>query len=221
MNRNLSSSMNPFFLNKKQTTPLISNKLDKYFNKLINVKPKIPENKTLPISDNFYSTYIEPNLLLLILLLGLIIFLLLRFYNKYYIEEYENNDNENNNNIRLEKELNKTLKEKNKLIKQIKDVEKYKKKIDDEKNQILSIIDELSSLNYEDSNKINAKIKNLKIQNKTIKQNNDQNNNSLYNNIPEIIDNNDNLNQYSIINNTFEDNQDLIDGVYISPPFIK
>ena len=191
-------------LNLNKSNLLVSKNIDNYFSNLIS-KPEINIPKIIKNQytfGNFYTDYIEHNLLLIIILIGSILFLIFKYYNKTYIEE-----NSNENFDKVEKIDNKSLLKEKKLNEQLKLVKKYKIKLDNEKNKILNIIDELSSMNYEDSKKLNNKIqKESKINNK----------------IPSINTLIDNISgNYSVIDNKFNEKNDYIDGIYIQPPYIN
>ena len=227
---------------------LINKDIDNYFNNIIS-KP-IPQTDPFMIKSNynlnkFYSDYIEHNLIFIVVLIGIIIFLIIR----YYIKDFDTfNAHEKNTDINKikkqyqkqnEKIKNKSKKieiDKNKLI-------NYKMELDKEKQQILTIIDELSSINeYENMNQ------NMNQNNLTNQQNNlaylNQDINTLYsnnyldnqskyynkiNNIhtqahndngDNIIYENDNISNYYDINKTKDIQTNEIEGLYIEPPFM-
>lgn len=136
------------------SNPLINPKLNDYFNNIIN-QPEPQRNYViLSKSDyswsNFYHDYIEPNMLFIIIIMGFVIFFLIR----YYTMDYDIND-DNDTNTTLDKlddsddsddsGLNSRSKKKYKSK-----LKKYKKDLDEEKKKILYVIDELSSINYEE-----------------------------------------------------------------------
>jgi hypothetical protein len=122
---------------------LISKKIDTYFNDLIQIPdpPTIKSTKSDYTFAKFYDEYIEHNILLLFIILGLVIFLVVKYFNKYYYENYD------------EITSNKIIIKKNKSKEKIKNRDEQRKKLEDDKQSILDIIDELSTINYQ---KINA-----------------------------------------------------------------
>jgi hypothetical protein len=127
---------------------LISKKIDTYFNDLIQIPdpPTIKSTKSDYTFAKFYDDYIEHNILLLFIILGLVIFLVVKYFNKYY---YENYDIVTPNKIIIKK---------NKSNEKNKNKEIERKKLEEDKQSILDIIDELSTINYQ---KINANKKKL------------------------------------------------------------
>lgn len=206
-------------LNLNRSNLLVSKNIDDYFSNLI-TKPvtNIQKNtKSQYTFEKFYTDYIDQNLLLIIILIGSIIFLIFKYYNKTFTEEDLNTEHfdkiKDVNNIN--KIDNKTLLKKKKLDQQLKLVKKYKIELDNEKNKILNIIDELSSMNYEDSKKLNNKIHNeLKNNNKISSINNK------ISQIDALIDN-VSSNNYSIIEKKINEKNNYIDGIYIQPPYIN
>lgn len=196
---------------------LISKNIDDYFSNLI-LKPSTSISKITKSQytfEKFYTDYIEHNLLLIIILIGSIIFLIFKYCNKTYTEDESNAEYFNkSNDIKINNKINnKTLLKEKKLDQQLKLVKKYKMELADEKNKILNIIDELSSMNYEDSIKLNNKI-----------QNKPKNNNKISlinNNVPSINALIDNIssNNYSVINKKNNEKNNYIDGIYIQPPY--
>ena len=199
------------------TSNLISKNIDNYFNDLIN-KPVIITSKKTTSFTIFYKDYIEHNLLLIFIIIFMGIFLLF----KYYSKEDENNNkiddyNEKYDLIKKKKIRNKLSKEREILAK--------------EKNELLSIIDELSELNIE---KIN-------IQSPNTNNNNFDNKNYIHN--ENYVDNdsyieNKNLHNQNLNNNPFkvdayknnnlssedyydvtEKNSELINGIYFETPY--
>jgi hypothetical protein len=225
---------------------LINKDIDNYFNNIIN-KPINQSNisiiKTKNNLNKFYIDYIEHNLIFIVVLIGIIVFLIIR----HYIKDFDKIDiNEENNK---QEDLNK--KQKNIIINKSKKLQidkikllNYKKKLDKEKQQILSIIDELSNINESEYNvKNNQKYLNKDI-NKNIQMNyynqNSQNNmnnmnnnmnninnnmnnnmNNMNNNMNNMNNNNydeDNMNYYDITRKSNKTNE--IEGLYIEPPFL-
>ena len=125
---------------KPQKSLLINKNIDNYFNEIINITdpPKTYKiaNKNNSYFSTFYKDYLENNMLLIFVIFIIIIFLTIRYYTKDIENEYFKN------NINSKKYKKKIDLEKNNL-------KKYKKKLDLEKDKILSIIDELSNINYE------------------------------------------------------------------------
>lgn len=237
---------------------LINKDIENYYNDIIS-KPIQTHNtlfKSTYTFDKFYYDYIEPNSLVMILLIGLVIFLIIRKYCKdIELDEFNSNNSNNNfehftneseklnelnskkNNRIKSKKTNKIKKTNNtdkiNLIKQQNKLLIYKKKLDEEKQQILSIIDELSSLNeneylkalnkhnsYSNSNiyenyDINSHYANnysnkMKFFNKSNNSNNNQN----------IPHNFSDTNNYSNVNNPQTDESNKFDELYVEPPFI-
>jgi hypothetical protein len=200
--------------NNPNNTNLISNKIDSYFNNLVTkIEPKSYKVcKNEYTFSKFYNDYIDHNILILFLLLCLVIFLIFRYYNKYYIENYEDE-------IDIIKNKKKELYSKNKqnkqykLDKQLKYVKEYKKQLDYEKEKILSIIDELSSL----ENTQNNDYTNDPLDNTILYSDND---NNRYNTI--VKPTNDYSDYYDFTKNFNEINtNEIINGMYIDPPYSK
>jgi hypothetical protein len=198
------------------TSNLISKNIDNYFNELIN-KQVVPIPKKSTSFNIFYKNYIEHNLLLIFIIILIGIFLLF----KYYLKENTNDDNyydyKKNKNYKDD-----DLKKKNKI-------KKKRELLAKEKNEILSIIDELSELNFEKSKTIS---KNYNIDND---KDNSTNNNYIDNNTNNNIDNNYidnniettlNVDAYKNNNLRSEDyynindkNSELINGIYFETPY--
>jgi hypothetical protein len=225
---------------------LINKNIDNYFNEIINTKEPIKTYKIINKNNSFFSRiykdYFENNMLLIFVLFIIIIFLALRYYSKNY-----NSDNEHfNNNTKIKE----NLLYKKKMIREKNNLKKYKQKLENEKKKIIDIIDELSTINYEiDTPDLNKNISYNKVDgnsiglsykptlekssnsNKHMIQNNksnfDQNKKNLIKNVSNKISNFDSYNNFNDnsndnfydINRNLNDN-DLIDGVYIEPPFI-
>ena len=203
---------------------LISKNISVYFDDLIN-KPIItlaPKQSTM---SSFYKNYVEHNLLLIFIIIFIIIFLLFKYYNKNS-NDIEIKNNEIKNNEIKEKKINekeKKINEKeNKLLQKINKERELLKK---EKSEILSIIDELSEMNYKKDihqyiqpdihQYIQPDIKeeNIKPQKKEYNKRSNNNNIDLeaYTNINESFSN-----DYYDIN---ENKSELIDGVYFETPY--
>ena len=192
---------------------LISKNISGYFDDLIN-KPIITLAPKQSNMSSFYKNYVEHNLLLIIIIIFIILFLLFKYYNK------NSNDFETKEKKINEKEKKINEKEKKLLQKINKERELLKK----EKSEILSIIDELSEMNYKRDIPLNiqaniqtnipANIKeeNIKPQRK---EDNKRNNNNIdleaYTNINESFSN-----DYYDIN---ENKSELINGVYFETPY--
>lgn len=223
---------------------LVSKNIETYFNDLIVKAPEYKVASTGPSSLTiFYNEYIEHNLLLLVIILGLIIFLVFRYiYKDEHViheivkeerESYQNQDknqddssdtdstdtieyikNQNKRDILKRNQLNKIREQKLKL--------KRKKLLELEKQSILDIIDELSTLNQQriQQNKYNAE--------------EDDYYNDAYLDPPEIPDDNTTYDNYSLINNETPPDDvyyninsnyknkkttNFIDGIYIESPY--
>lgn len=226
---------------------LINKDIDNYFNDIISKPITVPN--TNPIKSNynfnkFYKDYIEHNLIFIVVLVGIIIFLIIR----YYVKDYDNYKIDENNKIENNKMFNKEKTKNKKYIDKFKNKSKkleiernklinYKIELDREKQQILSIIDELSNINEFD-NYNNYNIDNQIYLNHDINSSysNNYNNNlnkyfSQMNNFYtkahndndngiNLIPENDNTSNYYDINKKQDDKINEIDGLYIEPPFI-
>ncbi len=148
---------------------LINKNIDHYFNDIL-TQPEIKNTSVIAKSDytwsKFYSEYIEHNILFIIILIGVVIFLIIRYYS-LEAEEAENKELDPDTDTDTDDEFDSKTKKKIKK-KYKKKFDKYKQQIDNEKQQILNIIDELSSMNYEDQaytsnleNQYNQKINQL------------------------------------------------------------
>lgn len=240
---------------------LINKDIDNYFNDIIN-KPIISQSNTNPIKSGgglskFYSDYIEHNLIFIVVLVGIIIFLVIR----YYVKDFDNPEleeskiNSSNNSDKTNKfdksdksdksdkqqieikKINERILNKSKKL----ELEKlrlinYKRELDKEKQQILSIIDELSNINEYENKKHNQMYLNQDIN--SIYSNNFNNYNNLNNynqqqfietstkahNENKIISNIDNhkddMMDYYNINKIPDNKTNEIDGLYIEPPFM-
>jgi len=223
---------------KPDKSILINKDIDNYFNNIINIpeQPKTYKIANKSSISTFYKDYLENNMLLLFVIFIIIIFLVIRYYTKDIENDYLNNNIKFKKNILYKKKYNN---EKNNL-------KKYKQKLNSEKNKLLSIIDELSNVNYE----INS-MKNNIIQQTNISNNNsnldtnllDLGNNKIekelenFNNIIsrdklkdnlindisnkfDLLQNNKPSKSYYNINKEFNDDNNLVEGMYIEPPYL-
>jgi hypothetical protein len=183
---------------------LVSRKIDNYFNELISK----PEPQKIPIVKNdytfakFYDEYIEHNILLLFIILGLIIFLLIKYFNKYYYtENLDNLDNDTNLDDDLDTNINTNAnidaKNKKKIKNKKSSVISKKEELELDKQSILDIIDELSSMNYKKIEKNNKIIELNKTKTKTIMNNNHNHNHNHNPNSHNPNHHNNNLNNYN------------------------
>ena len=226
---------------------LINKDIDNYFNDIIN-KPVIQTNSN-PIKlgggfNKFYSDYIEHNLIFIVVLIGIVIFLIIR----YYVKDFDNIDSSNHNDKMETNKMSKHIKENEKIKNKNKKLEiekikliNYKKELDMEKQQILSIIDELSNLNELESKKNEQMYLNQDINaiySNNLNNLNNLNNSNYFNqqqhfetntravNDDDIITNgnypkNNNLEtNYYDFNKVKNDKTNEIDGLYIEPPFM-
>lgn len=128
--------------------PLINTRVNDYFNDILN-QPEPPRNYSIVTKSDytwskFYKDYIEHNMLFIVILIGIAIFLVIRYYSMDY--DPKNSDDTTDIDNLDDSDLE-TTKGKKKYKKQLK---KYKKQLDEEKKKILDVIDELSSINYEE-----------------------------------------------------------------------
>jgi uncharacterized membrane protein len=185
---------------------LISKNISGYFDELIN-KPIITPPPKQSTMSSFYKNYVEHNLLLIIIIIFIIIFLLFKYFSKNYYNDNIENDEKIDKN-KKEKERKKIDKEREFKLRQ--KIQKERQLLEKEKSEILSIIDELSEINYK--RVIPQTIKEENIQ--PLKKENQIN----YNNIDyEAYTNNENYSDdyYDIKGNKSE----LIDGVYFETPY--
>jgi len=194
---------------------LISKNISGYFDDLIN-KPIITQPQKQSSMSFFYKNYVEHNLLLIIIIIFIILFLLFKYFSKNI-----NNDDENDTNMKekekekeIEKEIEKNNKKKEKEL--IQKIRRERELLEKEKSEILSIIDELSEMNYnrvahQDIKK--ESLPSLKKENERINNKNKIN----YENNFEAYTNNENYSDdyYDIKENKSE----LIDGVYFETPY--
>lgn len=152
MNRDY-DTYNNFETTDFNSNPLINPKLNDYFNNIIN-QPEPQRNYTIMSKSDytwskFYNDYIEPNMLFIIIIIGFVIFFLIR----YYTMDYDAiDDNDTNTTLdKLEDSDDSSIDSRSKKKYKAK-LKKYKKDLDDEKRKILHVIDELSSINYEEKN---------------------------------------------------------------------
>ncbi len=154
---------------------LINNKINDYFNDILNVpevKPVTIISKPEQTWGKFYRDYLEPNILFFVLLIGVAIFLVIRYYTLDMdpdkepfdkdindLDEFIEDDDEDvdlddpESYIKYKKKKMK-YKYKNKI-------KKYKEELANEKQKILDLIDELSSINYEENNHYNQMSRDL------------------------------------------------------------
>jgi hypothetical protein len=203
---------NDMFESNNLNTNLVSRKLDDYFTNLISKQvgssSKIIKNEYT--FNKFYNDYIDPNFLLLFLILGVILFLIFKYYNKYYIEDDDNFDVIEKNNKNKENLI---------LKKQLQYVKKYKKTLDQEKDKILSIIDELSLMNYNTENKLeNKNLLDDTIKSTDFNRYTSHDNHFLDNTIKSVNDFTENNDFYKVDEENSQKNE-LINGVYINPPY--
>jgi hypothetical protein len=144
---------------------LINKDIDNYFNDIIN-KPTVQSNSNQIKSNGglqkFYSDYVEHNLIFIVVLIGIIIFLIIRYYAKD-LDTFDTNSSINDNKGENQKERSYKQNEKFKTKSRKLEIEKlklinYKRELDKEKQQILSIIDELSNINDYENSKMNITI---------------------------------------------------------------
>ncbi len=179
---------------------LINKDIDNYFNDIIN-KPIVQPNTNIIKSNGgihkFYTDYIEHNLIFIVVLIGIIIFLIIR----HYVKDFDTFDSDELNTKQVNKDNQEKQNEKIKIKSKKIEIEKlklinYKKQLDREKQQILSIIDELSNINeYE-----NSKYNNQKYQYLSEPQINYNNNFMGDQNINDIYSNNYNNNKIKYLN---------------------
>jgi hypothetical protein len=154
--------------------PLINGKINDYFNDIL-TKPEIKPISMITKSEKnwgkFYRDYLEPNLLFFVLLIGVCIFLVIRYYtmdmdpgkerfNKLddFIDEdeYDEDENDEDEDMDLNNPHSYIKNHKKKIKKKYKTrIKKYKDELSNEKQKILDLIDELSSINYEDEKRYN------------------------------------------------------------------
>jgi len=188
---------------------LISKNISGYFDDLIN-KPIITPPLKQSTMSSFYKNYVEHNLLLIIIIIFIIIFLLFKYFSKNYFNDNIENDEKIEKN-KKEKERKKIDKERELKLRQ--KIQRERNLLEKEKSEILSIIDELSEINYK--RVIPQNIKEENIQHPKKENNKNQIN---YNNIDyEAYTNNENYSDdyYDIKGNKSE----LIDGVYFETPY--
>lgn len=227
---------------------LINKDIDDYFNDIVS-KP-IVQSGSSTIKSNynlnkFYSEYIEHNLIFIVVLIGIIIFLVIR----HYVKDFDtfDTDKDKQNKTTKEKEKQKRQKQykqqryqkqnENEKIKngaKILEIEKnklinYKRELDKEKQQILTIIDELSNINeYENMkqnqyNQFNQQNQMYLGQDINTSYLNNYQNQPNQPNQPMMAHNDnfdDNTSNYYDVNKSQNDKTNKIDGLYIEPPFM-
>ena len=204
---------------------LISKNISGYFDELIN-KPIITLPQKQSSMSIFYKNYVEHNLLLIFIIIFIIIFLLFKYFTKNSNDEIEDDDKIKKDKKKEDKNKEK---DKNKERKFREKINKEKELLEKEKSEILSIIDELSEMNYkrvipqnihEEENLQDNNINNNQNNSIKNKQNNSIKNKINYNSLPidfEAYTNNENYSDdyYDIKENKSE----LIDGVYFETPY--
>jgi hypothetical protein len=188
---------------------LISKNISGYFDELIN-KPIINIQPKQSTFTSFYKNYVEHNLLLIIIIIFIILFLLLKYFSKNldHDDETEKRDLNKIENEKIDRE--RKIREK-----KIRDkIKKERELLEKEKSEILSIIDELSEINYKSINKN----KNEEITKQSTDSEQVNHNKIKYNNINfEAYTKNDNYSDdyYDINKNKSE----LIEGMYFETPY--
>ena len=216
---------------------LISKNISGYFDELIN-KPIITLPQKQSTMSIFYKNYVEHNLLLIFIIIFIIIFLLFKYFTKNSNDEIEDDD-------KIKKDKKKEDKNKEKERKFREKINKEKELLEKEKSEILSIIDELSEMNYkrvipqnihEEENLQDNSINNNQNNSINNNQNNNQNNNNKNNNQNNSKNNNKNKINYNSLPIDFEaytnnenysdeyydikeNKSELIDGVYFETPY--
>lgn len=203
---------NNFNLN---SNPLVSNQLDNYFNELLKSQ-KIIQNSPIHVKHSpgfskFYSEYIEHNILLLFIIFCLVII----FIAKYYYNENSCDTNIKDNDKKYSHDQRKHKHGQQKYShshSQQKYLDDYKKQIEQdkmslerEKENVLSIINELSFLSDE-------KIKYNDDFIKSVKKNVDDPNKY------KTYDGSNNNYKTILYDNEYEENN-KIDGLYVEPPY--
>ena len=220
---------------------LISKNISGYFDDLIN-KPIITPPLKQSTMSSFYKNYVEHNLLLIIIIIFIIIFLLFKYFSKNYFNDNIENDEKIEKN-KKEKERKKIDKERELKLRQ--KIQRERNLLEKEKSEILSIIDELSEMNYkrvipqnihEEENLQDNSINNNQNNSINNNQNNNQNNNNKNNNQNNSKNNNKNKINYNSLPIDFEaytnnenysdeyydikeNKSELIDGVYFETPY--
>ena len=193
---------------------LISKNISGYFDELINKQIITPPPKQSSMST-FYKNYVEHNLLLIFIIIFIIIFLIFKYFTKSCNDDLDADNKKKEDkkeNKKKEKEREKKLRER---------INKERELLAKEKSEILSIIDELSEMNYK-----RVIPKNIQEEDTQYKKINNQdsrinNKNKInYNSTPvdfEAYKNNENYSDdyYDIKDNKSE----LIDGVYFETPY--
>ena len=145
--------------NNNINTNLVSKNIDNYFNNLLKNSNITDIKKTK--TSSFYNDYIEHNILLIFIILSVMIFLFIRYYNK---EDHDEEEDERQLYLNQRKNLKKYRPKKFKKIKKIKKMnydsesnytlDDARRELDNEKNKILKIIDELSTMNQDNTSQI-------------------------------------------------------------------
>lgn len=236
-------NIDSFIKSSECNNKLINKNIDNYFNKLISKPIDSPQykiiNKTNYTFNKFYYEYIEHNMLFIVLLIGIIIFFIINYYSKdNYTESFDdkiednsdNNNNDKDNSTTSKNDVNKYNIKINKLkkIKKLQQIQllKYKNELDNEKQKILSIIDELSSINDDNCHKEQYKPKYLNEDINLNYTNNYANNYIQSQKFLNQIKDNDiiheniyNNSEYYDVNKKNDDELNSVDGLYVVPPF--
>jgi hypothetical protein len=198
---------------------LISKNISGYFDDLIN-KPIIIQPAKQSTMSTFYKNYVEHNLLLIIIIIFIIIFLIFKYFSKN-----SNNDKNNDDEKDKKKEKKKIEKEKEKKLRE--KINKERELLEKEKSEILSIIDELSEINYKRNNQQYPHEENNQ------KYTHEENNQKVYekkriNNENKRFINQNNIDYEAYTNNQNysddyydlkENKSELIDGIYFETPY--
>ena len=200
---------------------LISKNISGYFDELIN-KPIITPPLKQSTMTTFYKNYVEHNLLLIFIIIFIIIFLLFKYFTKNCNDDIEENNKIKEDNKIKENNKIKEIKKKEKERKFREKINKERELLEKEKSEILSIIDELSEMNYKRVIPQNIE-EEENLQNQNNNKNNNQNNNikKIKNNLLPIdfeayTDNENYSDDYYDIK---ENKSELIDGVYFETPY--
>jgi hypothetical protein len=215
--------------------PLINNKINNFFNDIIN-KNDQPMMESIITKSNytwnkFYCDYIEHNLLFIVILIGVVIFCIIRYYSmdldpgiknnkkKYKKHNYDTDTDTDTDSDEYVKKNSKILRRKYKLK-----LDKYKEELYNEKRKILNIIDELSNINYENninttySQHKNDQLENLQQKTNSYRDSYESDKNPLDYTIKNS-DMDDNSSYYKIKNDSDQKPGDVIKGIYIEPPY--
>ncbi len=207
---------------------LISKNISGYFDDLIN-KPIIIQPAKQSTMSTFYKNYVEHNLLLIIIIIFIIIFLIFKYFSKN-----TNNDKNDDDEKEKKKEKKKIEKEREKKFRE--KINKERELLEKEKSEILSIIDELSEINYK-RNQQNIydenSQKNIYDENSYQHTHEENNNQKVYekkriNNENKRFINQNNIDYEAYTNNQNysddyydlkENKSELIDGIYFETPY--